>query len=131
MPAINHFDFLVLRLVSTEECHGHRLRQKAHLVSRDRPVAASSVYRSLHKLERLGLLECRLTRQEKAPARKVFACTVSGRHLSETAYGRYRYQVSLAALRLERELSDTQWILDALDAFTPRRASGTQPRTPF
>lgn len=80
-------ELVILSLVREGPCHGYEIQQaiEARGMREWTAIGFSSVYYILNKLEAEGLLESRLTRSERGPARKVYEITKAGRGVLQTA----------------------------------------------
>ncbi len=77
ITSLRDFDLLILLLLDQRPAHGHHLRQRLHLVERERAISASSVYYTLHKLEGNRLVQATVKDGQKAPSKKVYHLTAA------------------------------------------------------
>ncbi|HJS95351.1 MAG TPA: PadR family transcriptional regulator [Solirubrobacteraceae bacterium] len=149
-PQPSPLGLIVLWQLSSEPMHVYRLQKLLEAEGKDRIVnvrSRASLYQTIERLERLGLVEVSATvRQEGYPDRVVYAVTDAGRllarqwlreMLSDTG-GRYpefivalsilfalpveeaREQLELRAERLAEQLAETERTLDSAPPGLPR-----------
>ena len=73
-------DMLVLRAVADEPLHGYAIANRLRLISGERlQIPQGSLYPSLHRLERKGLLKGEWASTETGREARVYRLTVKGR----------------------------------------------------
>ena len=73
-------DMLVLRAVADEPLHGYAIANRLRLISGERlKVQQGSLYPSLHRLERKGLLKSEWASTDTGRDARVYRLTVKGR----------------------------------------------------
>ncbi len=79
--ALTHVEVIVLGLLSEEPLYGYQLleRYRSRAMEHWAEAGRASVYQSLHRLDRDGLVSGRAQRGQEGPGRRVFRITRSGR----------------------------------------------------
>jgi PadR family transcriptional regulator PadR len=73
-------DMLVLRAVADEPLHGYAIANRLRLISGERlQIQQGSLYPSLHRLERKGLLKGEWTSTDTGREARVYRLTAQGR----------------------------------------------------
>src|SRR6185503_15481252 len=84
-------DLLILKTLALEPQHGWAISERLQQISREAlQVGQGSLYPSLHRLERRGLIKARWRTTENNRRAKYYELTRAGRRRLETATGDWR-----------------------------------------
>jgi transcriptional regulator len=89
-------DLLILKTLALEPLHGWAVSERLQQISREAlQVGQGSLYPSLHRLERAGLIKARWRTTENNRRAKYYELTRAGRRQLETATGDWRRLTAL------------------------------------